>query len=121
MNWVFDKINPNKQIDEVGNVVQLRGGVNPVACQKCKTKFTSDIVKVPIEQNVKSYKCTECTFISNGFFDAEEHTSETGHKTKSNIRKRIVGYNTTLVGVLPKITKTQDDVIIECGGCFGIT
>ncbi len=118
MNW--KSINNNSQEDEVGNVLQIGGGVVPKACQKCKKKFESKVVKEEIKQDVPSFKCGNCSFDGNSGDQAFVHTlDQPTHKISRKIKSRIVGYNNTLEGRLSYVTKTNDNVIILCGDCLG--
>lgn len=117
MKWKF--INSgNAQEDEVGNVLQIGGGVVPKACQKCKEKFESKVVKTEIRQTIPAYKCDKCNFDGNTGDQAFDHTIDfPSHKIKRAKKSRIVGYNNTIEGRLSYVNKTEDDVIILCGEC----
>jgi len=105
------------QIDTVGNIYQLHGGVKPKACQKCKKEFKSERKEIPIKQKIRHYNCTKCKFNTSSYFLAEDHTIETKHKIKEKIKERISGYNIILEGRIPNIIKTKNDVLILCGDC----
>lgn len=120
MKWKFIN-NNNAQEDEVGNILQIGGGVVPKACQKCKKKFESKLVSKEIKQDVPAYKCDKCNFIGGSGDQAFGHTIDSPtHKISRTTKPRIVGYNNTLEGRLSYVTKTKDDVIILCGDCNGI-
>lgn len=124
MEWVYQEINGkpnyNKQVDTVGNVLQVNGGIEPKACQKCKSEFKSPIVETPLEQNVPSYNCEECEFKNSGASEALDHKLETSHKIKKGLTKRIVGHERKIdFSKLSHVERTKDDCIILCGDCFG--
>jgi len=117
MKWKFIK-SGNAQEDEVGNVLQIGGGVVPKACQKCKKKFETKVVKQEIKQDVSAYKCDKCNFIGTTGDQAFGHTlDQPTHKISRTTKPRIVGYNSILKGRLSYVTKIEDDVIILCGDC----
>ena len=43
---IWSILSPSKQIDEVGNIFQKSGAVQPKACQKCEKKFTSEVEEI---------------------------------------------------------------------------
>jgi len=107
------------QQDTVGNIYQQHGGVIPKACQKCKKKFKSKVLQVPITQKVPFYKCQDCKFENPGGDATLEHKIEhIDHNIKKITKDRIVGYNETITGEVSHITKTKDDVIILCAVCL---
>ena len=112
-----DVINFNKQIDEVGNIVQHTGGVQTKACQKCRREFESKIIKVEIKQRVSYYDCTECNFSSANSNGGLDHMIETTHKLTKTSKNKVMGYDNIIQGVISHITKTDDDMIILCGDC----
>jgi len=106
MKWAFCFSNgktskrPTKfQIDLVGNIVQHAGGVQPRACQKCKTVFKSNVVKVPINQPIVFYTCKNCDFKSlstdDWFFHKEDNPK---HKINRTTKDRLVGNKLILKG-----------------------
>ena len=108
----------NAQEDTVGNILQIGGGIVPKACQKCKKKFESKVVKEEIKQDVPSFKCDTCDFDGNSGDQAFVHTLDfPKHKISRKTKSRIVGYNSVLEGRLSYITKTKNDVVILCGDC----
>ena len=125
MNWITSKKHSYQQIDEVGNIFQKRGGVQSKACQVCKAVFKATTKKVPIKQFRDSYKCKDCEFKSTNKETVLDHLLTTTHKFDRSREEHIVGYNTTLEGILSKITliKTKDvvtDVEILCEKCYDI-
>jgi len=126
LNWKFvtlkgieSKDPTSFQMDEVGNILQHSGGINPKACQLCKVKFKAKIVKSIKQQKVPSYNCEDCEFEHGNPINALDHKIETDHKVKKEIKERSVGSDNELAGILSYITKTKDDVIILCGKCNG--
>ncbi len=121
MNWTTkaNKLKAEYQEDEVGNILQRAGGVQPKACQKCKKKFESKITKQEIKQNVSYYACKECNFTSGNSDGGLDHMIETSHKLTKKRKNKIVGYDNIVSGVISYITKTEDDVLILCGDCNG--
>jgi len=124
MEWKFiDKYGKNstiptsRQIDTVGNVMQINGAVQPYACQKCNKVFSGKVEAEPIEQNMPLYKCNDCDFESNTGDKAFDHMLESEHKLNKTTTKRIVGVNITLKGDLSHIIKENDDVLILCEDC----
>ena len=119
MKWEFVENKPNLQIDTVGNIVQVSGGVKTKACQKCKTLFDCKPSNVPKTQQVPSYICEQCNFKNNGAPAALDHKIETDHTIKKIMKERIVSYDKKIVGNVAYITKVKNDVIIICGECNG--
>lgn len=120
MEWSFIEDKPHLQIDEVGNIVQINGGVQPKACQKCKNEFKSKIKENPKKQIVPFYKCEDCDFENGGAPAVMDHKFETDHKIKKISKDRIVSIERTIEGSVAHISKTKDDVIILCDKCNAI-
>ena len=123
MKWKFIEIDGvvdnERQIDELGNIYQKTGGVNPVACQKCKKKFNAKPEQEKIEEDMPLYKCKNCKFEGNTGDQAFDHTLEKkNHLIKKTTTKRLVGYNTILKGIKPRITITEEEVVIVCDKCL---
>ena len=124
MDWKFCDISGNLsenptwyQIDTVGNIVQRMGGIVPKACQKCKEPFKSENKDIPIKKSRKVYKCQECDFINTSAEAAFDHKLEKDHKFKKESVDVITNVKRISVGIIPRITKTEDDVIILCNNC----
>ena len=111
-------IDTDEQIDKVGNIYQKSGAIIPKACQNCKQKFKSEIKEFPITQKVPFYKCNDCDF-ENASGDAtlEHKITNMNHNIKKITKDRIVGVDKKIIGIIPRITKTDDDVIILCDDC----
>ena len=107
------------QVDEVGNIYQLGGGIIEKACQKCETPFSYKEVTRELKQQIPIYKCKECKFESSSGDDAFMHNQDKNHKIERKTEEKIVGYEKILEGVISRITKTEDDVIILCDECNG--
>lgn len=121
MKWKFIEGEPNLQIDTVGNIIQMSGGVIPKACQKCKTKFNYTVTKVPRTQQVPIYACLDCSFKNSGGSAAFDHKIETDHKIKKISKSRVVSVDKKILGSTAHITKTKNDIKILCGKCHGIS
>jgi len=107
-----------RQVDSVGNVFQLHGGVEPKACQQCKKKFVYAVEVKPVQQPVGVYKCEQCDFENGSGDKAFAHTVDNpDHKLKRDKKERVIGSERTMVGDVPQITKTEDDCIILCQSC----
>lgn len=119
-NMRWKRISPNRQIDEVGNIVQIHGAVQPKACQKCEKKFDEKPTVVDKKQYVPIYKCTECKFYNAGGDAAFDHKITSDHKITKTVKEMVVGKDKKILGSVARIIKTKNDVIILCGGCFGI-
>lgn len=108
----------DEQEDTVGNIYQKGGGVIPKACQECGKEFKAEPKKIPIEEEVPTYKCEKCDFNNASADLAWDHEkANKGHKIKKDRRKRIVGFNIIQQGIIPRIKKTKKDVIILCDNC----
>lgn len=120
MKWVnkFRRNGLEYQEDEVGNIVQPSGAVQPKACQKCKRLFKSEIKGFDIEQDVPLYTCKDCDF-ENAAGDATlmHKLDKPSHTLKIIKRKRVIGIEKKIIGLIAKITKTKNDVIILCDNC----
>ena len=108
------------QIDSVGNIFQQAGGVKPKACQKCKKEFKSRLKSFPIIESVPFYKCENCKFENAGGNATLNHKIEnTEHKIIIINKDRIVKIEKKIIGIVCKITKTKNDIVILCGKCDG--
>lgn len=115
-DWKFD--GPLKQVDPDGNIVQIRGAVQPKACQNCHKDFDCPISTVPKYQSVPFYKCKDCDFKNAGGTEAFDHKLETSHNIEKIQENRLVGYEKKLTGkLIPHITHGDGDVKILCGDC----
>lgn len=117
MEWEFST--PTKQVDKVGNVVQINGGVKAKACQKCKKKFDYKVTNVEKKQEVPIYSCEECDFKNASGDSAFEHKITSDHKIKREKIERVVGIERKILGEIAHITRLKEDVIITCGKCNG--
>jgi len=115
----------DKQIDEVGNIYQKGGGVNPKACQKCHQEFNAPTKKIALVQDTPSYTCSDCSFKNDGSQKAMDHMITTKHKIIKKLVPRTVGYENIIVGpkvMVDKIYKDGEvvDVNILCADCFNL-
>lgn len=117
-------IHSEMQIDDVGNIYQKQGGVNPKACQKCKTVFKTETKKEPIIKPVTEYKCGDCEYHNFGADGAFTHMMDTKHNINKKITDKIVNYRIISTGNKPNIRKITDektkevtDVTILCDDC----
>lgn len=120
MNWINKTGKDHKEFqeDEVGNQFQKQGGVKPKACQKCKKEFKSEIVDSPVIQKVNHFECMNCDYRSSTGEGMLFHLKDfPKHEYNKVSKDRVIKIEKTLSGVLPYITKTEDDVIILCGVC----
>ena len=126
MMWQFcdlkgikSKIPTSFQVDTVGNIYQQNGGVNPMACQKCKKKFKSVVQEVPLTQKVPSYKCNSCDFDQSSGDAAFLHKSANkNHNVIKVVKDRLVKIQKkTMTGIIPYIKVLKKDVRILCGSC----
>lgn len=117
MKWKFVDSNHTKQIDSVGNIVQIYGGVIPKACQKCKISFNYSVTQVKKIQSVPIYKCIKCSFENASGDAAFDHKIISDHKITKTSKDRVVGVDNKILGSIANITKTEDDVIILCDDC----
>ena len=112
------KISLDIQKDEKGNILQKGGGVIPVACQNCGKNFETNSVEDELRQELNSYKCNNCDFNSMASDDALKHfILEKEHEMTIVQDSRVVGVRTTLEGVIPIVTKTENDVFVLCRDC----
>jgi len=113
----------DKQIDEVGNVLQKNGGIEPKACQKCKKKFVQKITSVEKKSKIPTYKCTECNFIKPSPDQALDHMIITKHTLKKSTIDVITGIDRIIKGkLIPHIKFIKKgskiiEVLILCRGC----
>lgn len=114
-DWKFD--GPLKQVDPDGNIVQIRGAVQPKACQNCHKSFDSPIESVAKYQDVPFYKCELCDFKNAGGTEAFDHKLETEHNIIKTTEKRLIGYENKIVGIKANITHGDGDVKILCDEC----
>ena len=107
-----------RQVDSVGNVFQLHGGVEPKACQQCKKKFVYAVEVKPIEQSVGFYKCEDCDFKNASGDSALDHKIITDHKIKKTTEDRFVTTKKIIIGNKANIKNTKNDIIILCDSCL---
>ncbi len=116
----------DKQIDELGNIYQKAGGVNPKACQKCHQVFNAPTERIPLKQTVPDFSCTDCNDKIDGAVSAIIHFQEhSDHKISKKSTEKIVGYENIIVGpkvMVDKIYKDGEvvDVNILCSNCFDL-
>jgi len=115
----------DKQIDEVGNIYQKGGGVNPKACQKCHQDFNAPTKKIALKQNVPFYRCNDCEFKNHGSTAAMHHMLSSKHKIIKESKEKIVGYENIIVGakaMIDKVFKNGEvvDVNILCADCYNL-
>jgi NAD-dependent SIR2 family protein deacetylase len=128
MKWEFVTLYGEKsntptsfQIDSVGNIIQQKGGVKPIACQKCKKKFNPKRELKNLTQLVPLYGCEDCKFTSNSGEVAFEHVIENPtHRFVKKTKERIVGQNIIKTD-RAVISKFEDEVHILCGDCSAIS
>jgi len=112
-------VETSQQIDEVGNIYQIHGGIIPKACQKCKEPFDSEVKAFPLTQKIPYYKCEDCEFENTGGEATLDHKIETSHNIKKSTKDRIVSLENKIVGNKANIEHTEDDIIIICDRCNG--
>jgi len=121
-----DKHPTDQQIDEVGNIFQKSGGVNPKACQKCHQEFDAPTRRIPLKQTVPDFSCVDCSFKSTGAVGAIMHFQEhPDHKISQKSTEKIVGYENIIVGAKVMVDKVYEDgkvvdVNILCADCFNL-
>lgn len=113
MKW--KTINARMQEDTLGNQYQIDGGCTPKACQVCKKKFKSEIKKFEIKQDVPSYECRSCKFITPS---ADQALSHEHNDIDSKLVNTVVGHENKIIGSVAHIVKTSDDVKIYCEKCL---
>jgi len=115
----------DKQVDDLGNVYQKSGGVNPKACQKCKKEFISEIVNVEKVTKVPWYNCEDCNFNSPSGDASLEHMWMTKHKIKKATKDHVSSIDHKITGdLIPNITIIKNklgepiEVEILCRRCL---
>ena len=106
------------KIDNVGNILQYSGGINPIACQQCKKKFTHKIIETNITESVPVYKCIDCNFKNASGEATYDHKIETNHNIKKTTDSRIVAIKKQLSGDIANIIKNDNDIRIICDWCL---
>lgn len=104
-------------IDEVGNIIQDGGGVNPKACQQCKKPFDATIQVTEIKQVVPHYKCSQCGFENSGASAALDHFISTQHTVNKIQKERVVGVENTLKGLSSHVKVTENGILVRCQHC----
>ena len=117
-NNKISNVPTNKQIDTLGNILQINGAVQPVACQKCTNKFDSIYEKIPIIEKIFFYKCKDCDFSNSSGDKTLEHKIEQEHIIEKISSDRIIGYEKKLKGIKSNIQFIDDDVVILCNNCM---
>lgn len=121
MKWVEIFEPYQHQVDTVGNIYQIRGGVVPKACQKCKKEFNTERKEFPVIQKVPFYKCKDCNFSNPGGDAALTHKIQNiEHEIERKNKDKVVGVEVKLVGNKSNIKKIKHDIIILCDLCNGI-
>jgi len=104
-------------IDEVGNIIQDSGAVVPKACQNCKREFASNVEVIQKKGPAPIYACESCNFRNASGDSAFEHKLTTDHKIKKTTTERLVSVDKVIKGIIPYVTKEQDNTVILCGEC----
>jgi len=114
------KNSPNKQIDLVGNIYQIHGAVQPIACQKCKKLFDNKVTQKPLKQTIMSYKCDDCEFENKSGDIAFVHLQANDqHRIAQLSDDKVVSIEKQHTGRIARIKKIENDVIILCDDCNG--
>jgi len=112
------EVEENYQIDEVGNIYQISGGVIPKACQRCKQLFNAPTKETPVIQKVGIYKCEDCEFENAGADITLDHKIQTNHKIRKIQQDKFVGTERKIIGLKAQVTVTKDNCIILCDDCY---
>ena len=106
------------QEDEVGNKLQIDGGIESVKCQECKVIFSSTIKSEPLKQPVMFYKCDDCKFENTSGESMLFHLQKNKkHEYSIEKKERIVKIENKIVGNMAIVTETKDDIFILCKRC----